>query len=1090
MTYEIPKALRYREKIAFGLTFKQLLSLLGFGFACVAIFFKTDLILPLKVVLCTGLFTLGGSIAFFDADEKAKKVLNHYSGVTEAGYFDKGARKFLGISDIKDSVIVKSDGTRVAVLTARPINLEVKGERERKALISSFGEFVNAIDFSVQINIRTVDSLKDVRNYFQEFKDKVADTIEETGNKSFKLFFRKHRKFFEKYVRENAVKNRLFYVTIPCKESSHEEALKELKIRIRIVREKIAMAGIETHQLSTNQLITLLAGYFDEFVEVDKNYLFPISFLREMEERKGKGGIEPYEIPEMEEEVEKGFLEKLKGKLGLEESALEEGAAERIIRPGLIQVDPDKVSINKKLNRVLMAKGWPREISLGFLNKILKSKGDFNISMHIHPSSLKAMRYKLDNLLKKLKADLVAAEQEGREVPSVEILYRDTKNLLEKVEKGEEKIFDVSLYVNVKAKDEDELESLQRSVKADLDSIGIVTEIPGYEMRKAFRSTLPLGEDELEETRTLTTSALGECFPFTSTFLEVDEKGIILGTNKTTDLPVVKDIYRNVNPNGLVVGTSGAGKSYYTKLLLSRYAMRGTKIMIIDPQGEYTNLVEELGGKEVELSRYSESMINILDLMNYEYNDKILSLIDAFSVMFEGISAPQKSILTNALDKTYGKVGIKKDKPSTWNNQPPTLSNLYRTLEVMRTECEDKRRLPSYDTLLGRLEDYVDGPFEFFDKQTKLQREANIINFNIVDLPSQAKPVMMYIILDYLYSVMKREWGRKMVVCDEGWTLLSGIAQTKTDVHEAPFLFRVIKTSRKFNLSLLLLVQDIDDLINSRVGSAVLGNTSMKFLLQQDESVVDSVAREMNLNQNEKRLLQKAGVGDGLLISGREHVPIHAEASPLEHRLVSTEPEEVEEEEEKTEAEEEIEEYRYWTEDKFKKALDKNWRLFKRKNLTEEQASQLEDLGYWKTRIPLGRGRGEVVYIKYYDEDFERESKDHQDLVIRFAYDPDLIRKFYDDFFTDEVRYNTTEKPGRADVVFEVKGKRIGIEVETGAGLDKPKFLKKKIEKNNEEYEDWFIVPVDWRDKRRYKKFYDGVVSKSKVVEKVEEYFE
>jgi len=288
MAYEIPAALRYEEKVVFGLTFRQFAYLILFGTLPAVIILKTNIAMEAKVVSAIAFMGFAVSSAFFNLDKYIVNVATYLSGMREVGYLDKRALKLMDVKDVLDNVIVMNNGTRLAIVHCFPINLSVKSKEQREVIVKSFSEFLNALSFPVQINIRTVDSLRELRSYFDSFERQIKKPSKHSNHRQIIEFFREHRRFFEEHVRENAVKNRLFYVIIPFNShSKHEKALKELNIRVEIVREKLEASGISSKRLNTLQLVSLLASYFEEFVEVEKDYVFPITMLKRYVKTKG-----------------------------------------------------------------------------------------------------------------------------------------------------------------------------------------------------------------------------------------------------------------------------------------------------------------------------------------------------------------------------------------------------------------------------------------------------------------------------------------------------------------------------------------------------------------------------------------------------------------------------------------------------------------------------------------------------------------------------------------------------------------------------------------------------------------------------------
>src|SRR3989344_2977766 len=266
--------------------------------------------------------------------------------------------------------------------------------------------------------------------------------------------------------------------------------------------------------------------------------------------------------------------------------------------------------------------------------------------------------------------------------------------------------------------------------------------------------------------RNIHTKGLSAFFPFSSPFLDIEAEGILLGLNKNK-IPYIKDIFKLTNANGLILATSGSGKSYFTKLLISRQFMNDTDIIIIDPQGEYTNITHHYKGEVITISKNSQTVINPLDLMGHEYLEKRLSLMDLFQIMFGDLTEIQKAILDRAIDETYARKSINKDNYEHKN--PPKMEDLHQVLTNLERKCHSQEKV-TYRALLNRLGMYTDkGVFSFLNKETNINFTNNFVCFNIGSMPKQVKPVIMYLVLDYVYMRMKDSLKRKILAIDEAW---------------------------------------------------------------------------------------------------------------------------------------------------------------------------------------------------------------------------------------------------------------------------------------------------------------------------------
>jgi len=596
----------------------------------------------------------------------------------------------------------------------------------------------------------------------------------------------------------------------------------------------------------------------------------------------------------------------------------------------------------------------------------------------------------------------------------------------------------------------------------------VIPKTPFMKMSKAIQSIIPLAQDKLRIQRNIPSNALSACFPFTSSFLKLQEGGIMFGLNKDNNIPIIIDTYKLQNYNGLILGTSGCGKSFFVKLYILRNLLKNVKTIIIDPQGEYTELCKTHGGQLIEISQESETIINPLDLMDRDFGDKMLSLMDLFKIMCGELTEPQKNILDRVLLKIYSDKGIHPNDKSTWKNEPPTLKDLHKTLKQEKKSASRMEKV-TFDALLNRLAIYAEGSFSFLNKKTNLDLQKNLICFNIVNMPSQVKPTMMYLILDFVHKKMQKDRERKLLVIDEAWTLLRYGEQ-------ANYLFELIKTARKFGLGIVIITQEVNDLLARKAGKTILANCAWKLLLRQEPTVIKEVTEKFNLNQEEQNFILTADKGEGLLFAMNDRMPTKIVASEKEYEIITTNPDELREKETKKKKNKQIEQSK---EDVLK--LRKNY--YTRKGLNEQQTDYLKSKGYKEERlIGLEKGGGQIYLIKKSND--SNESIEHFFLTKLIS---EEIKKF-----TENVVEYSTFGP---DVMFQIekngKFEWIAIEVETGKTLKKnPTALKEKTSTNNfhEHLKEWFFVLTDASLKNEYEK-YHKTITRTEVKRKIREYF-
>ncbi|MDO8428333.1 MAG: PrgI family protein [Candidatus Diapherotrites archaeon] len=266
MSYEIPQNLKYEEKIVFGLTAKQLFWLAIFVTPTIFIFLKTQLSFEWKILITILLFIAGGAFAFVGAWGKLKDGIEYLTSMRNAGYFDKKMEKFMDVQKIENNAVY-THGRMLAILQVLPISFDMLSESEQKAVIHSFKDFLNSLDFPIQIVMRTVDL--NVIAYLRELENRVKKQNKQELLEQFESL----KKFIEEYITDNKVKNRLFYVVIPVEKTKNEELdLNQLTVRVQLCKEKIQKAALLSKQLNDQELTTLLASFFEGFIEVENDY--------------------------------------------------------------------------------------------------------------------------------------------------------------------------------------------------------------------------------------------------------------------------------------------------------------------------------------------------------------------------------------------------------------------------------------------------------------------------------------------------------------------------------------------------------------------------------------------------------------------------------------------------------------------------------------------------------------------------------------------------------------------------------------------------------------------------------------------------
>ncbi len=483
-----------------------------------------------------------------------------------------------------------------------------------------------------------------------------------------------------------------------------------------------------------------------------------------------------------------------------------------------------------------------------------------------------------------MEATLSSQVEHGKVLnPKVTAALEDALSVQEEMAKGIERFFQLGIYITLFADSLQDLELDAKELTATLGALLLSTKVATLQMEEGFKTTLPMGQDRLFITRNMDTTSLASTFPFSSATL-TQNKGILYGINQQNSSLVIFDRFSLENANEIVFGKSGSGKSYLIKLEILRTYMFGAEVIVIDPEDEYRQVAETLGGEYVLFSPSSPVKINPFDLSGvYEEGEnelglKILSLHALLKVALGQMTPVMDAILDRALVETYKRKGITQD-PATQTKTPPIMDDLYA---VLATTQEPEAR-----ELSLRLEKFTKGSLSgVFNQQSNFNITNQITVFSLKQIEDELRPIAMHIILDYVWTRVRKTLRKRLLIVDEAWYLMKY-------EDSASFIYGVAKRARKYYLGLTTATQDVADFLATDYGKAILSNSSIQILLKQGTASVDEVAKTFFLSQGEKELLLSAGIGEGLFFAGQNHVAIQVVSAPFEHALITSNPEEV-----------------------------------------------------------------------------------------------------------------------------------------------------------------------------------------------------
>ena len=531
----------------------------------------------------------------------------------------------------------------------------------------------------------------------------------------------------------------------------------------------------------------------------------------------------------------------------------------------------DYLNVDGVYMRTLYISGYPFVANSGWMDSLINFNHDTDISYHVHEVSALSALPKLHRKITELESTKRAMMRAGKIVGSeITDPLESAIELRDKIQRGQEKLFQMSIYVCIRAESLEELDKITKLLEATMSARLFYSKVARYQQLEALQSILPRAEDQLVQKRNLDSSSAALTFPFMSSEL-VQESGILYGVNKSNNSLVILDRFSLHNANSITFAQSGAGKSYTTKVEILRQLMQGTRVIVIDPEREYKRLAESVGGTYIKLSAKSKQKINPFDLATTfskasDLSEHTQDLMEVIGLMAEGLTSREKA----AVDKTILKIYKQAKK-----NQP-LLEDLYAEL----------RKLGQLK-LCEKLEKYISGSLaDVFNSQTNIELDNRLVIFDIKDLPESLRQIMMLIISNFVKNQVMAKPEKRLLIIDEGWLLLE---------HEesARFVAGLVRRARKYYLGVSIISQQANDFLKSDYGRAIASQSALRILMRQDTTTIKGVVSEFNLSEYEQSFLLTCGRGDALIVADQNHVAVKVVASDKEHPLITTNPAEL-----------------------------------------------------------------------------------------------------------------------------------------------------------------------------------------------------
>ena len=594
-------------------------------------------------------------------------------------------------------------------------------------------------------------------------------------------------------------------------------------------------------------------------------------------------------------EVEKNDVNFLDGSVNIKDE----------IAPSYINIkNPKYIEIDNLFFGGLIVVNYYREQSDILLKTLLDTNINMNISMFYEKQdqykTIKDLTYHIGNV----GVDINDKNKNREDIDIAIYTYNDAKYIRKEMQVNNEDLYFLYIYVNVFADNLKDLNFYLNNIEGLMQSKGMQTRRANFREEQVFRSCLPMAENDVDiknsARRNVLTSGLISTYPFITSSI-FDEEGIFIGKNIYNNSLIFVDRYNTEkyrNANMCIFGTSGAGKSFYTKLLILRYRLMGIEQYVIDPEREYVNLAKELNGTEIKIGPSSNTFVNVFDIREESLEDgekgylatKIAKLIGFFNLIFGELDEEEKAILEDKIIELYHSKGINFDDESLFiENKNNIISKKFKSsfdMPILEEFYDILKKDEKTKKFSIKLIPFIKGSLNFFNNYTNIELSNKLIIADVYELGEENLKYGMYLFTELFWDKIKiNRKNKKAIYLDEIWRLI-GVTSNR---EVASFIYKIFKTIRKYGGSGVAITQDISDLFsleNGIYGKSILSNSSIKsfFLLEEDN--IKILAENVNLSEKEKIEIKSLKRGESLMFIGDSHILAKIECSEKEKKII------------------------------------------------------------------------------------------------------------------------------------------------------------------------------------------------------------
>ena len=468
----------------------------------------------------------------------------------------------------------------------------------------------------------------------------------------------------------------------------------------------------------------------------------------------------------------------------------------------------------------------------------------------------------------------------------------DAKYIRREMQLNNQQLLYFYTYITTYSKNKEELKNQINKIEEILQNSGLKSKKSYFRQEQTILANLPLNKNNYDikraVKRNILTDGIKGTYPFiTSTIY--DEQGILYGTDINNNSLIIIDKFdreKYKNSNTCIFGSSGSGKSYFTKIQVLRNYILNINQYIIDPEREYEKISKSLNGSLIKIGPASKTYINIFDIRedSLEENEegylatKLNKLIGFFKLIFQDITEEERTELENKIIKIYKNKNIDFNDKSLFKNNKFKTSTDMPILEDLYKELNKKMQ--------KKIEPFITGSLKCFNNYTNIELNNKLIIGDIYELGEENIQFGMYIFIELFWDKIKKDRNsRKIIYLDEIWRLI-GITSNK---ETASFIYKIFKTIRKYGGGATAITQDVSDLFSleeGAYGKSILNNSELKLFFSLEEENIKTLEKYIDINEKEKIEIKSLRKGECLFFVGKDHILTKINSDKFEQELI------------------------------------------------------------------------------------------------------------------------------------------------------------------------------------------------------------